>query len=67
MILECTDIFSGALTRNRKLMNIHVCSAQRHRKSQTPNISEHRRQGLWLRYCDYVYNIVVVYNIFLEI
>ncbi len=37
-----SDIFSGALTRNRKLMNIHVCSAQRHRKSQTPNISEHR-------------------------
>ncbi len=52
MILECTDIFSGALTRNRKLMNIHVCSAQRHRKSQTPNISEHRTAHFQRRITD---------------
>ncbi len=52
MILECTDIFSGALTRNRKLMNIHVCSAQRPRKSQTPNISEHRTAHFQRRITD---------------
>ncbi len=30
-------------------MNIHVCSAQRHRQSQTPNISEHRFKAVVLK------------------